>query len=127
VVPNPPGAVVELCDHLGNQLPSTLNSLHDRVTEPESPLVHAWGSPAVVLRCGVSRPAGYSPAASPTTAVDGVRWFQQVGPKIVTWTAIRRGPGGRGATYLSLAVPTHYQAADGFLVELADPIKSALQ
>jgi Protein of unknown function (DUF3515) len=124
--PAPTGAVAEQCAHLGNLLPERLESLRPRVISPRSPLAHAWGSPAVILTCGVKRPAGYSPTSSETTAVNGVLWFQQAGAKIVTWTAIRTVTRGVPPIYLQLQVPTHYQAQGAFLVDLAGPLKTAL-
>jgi Protein of unknown function (DUF3515) len=96
------------------------------VISPRSPLVHAWGSPAVVLTCGVGQPAGYSATSSETTAVNGVQWFEQPDSSTVTWTAIRPGVGGEKRIYLALQVPTHYQGQGAFLVDLAQPLKNAL-
>lgn len=58
--------------------------------------------------------------------MNGVRWFQVVGSKSVVWTAIRPGPSGSGSIYVELTVPTSYAAQDGFLVDLANPLKIAL-
>jgi Protein of unknown function (DUF3515) len=123
--PSPSGAVAEQCAHLGNVLPARLESLGPRVISPRSPLVHAWGTPAVVLTCGVARPAGYSPSSSETTAVDGVEWFEQPHADSVTWTAVRSNPDAQ-PVYLALQVPTHYQGQGAFLVDLARPLRLAL-
>jgi hypothetical protein len=127
--PSVTGPVAEVCAHLNNALPQRLESLRPRAITPRSPLVHAWGSPAVVLTCGVRRPAGFSTTSSETTQVNAVQWYQQPGTTVVTWTAIRPGvvTGGRpNPIYVALAVPTHYQAQGAFLVDLALPLKSAL-
>jgi hypothetical protein len=118
--PNPTPVVGELCSHLSNLLPEQLESLRPRVISPRSPLVHAWGDPAIVLSCGVGVPAGYSPTSSATTVVNGVRWFQQPGPKMVVWTALRPGVNVR------LVVPTSYLDQGSFLVDLAGPLTAAL-
>jgi hypothetical protein len=118
--PNPTPVVAEHCSHLNNLLPQRLESLQPRVISPRSPLVHAWGDPAIVLTCGVGIPAGYSPTSSATTAVNGVRWFQQPGAKTVVWTALRPG------VNVQLLVPTSYLDQGSFLVDLADPLKTAL-
>jgi hypothetical protein len=55
-----------------------------------------------------------------------VRWYQQVGAGDVVWTAIRPGPSPSTPVYVELAVPTSYQAQDGFLVALAAPLERAL-
>jgi hypothetical protein len=124
--PSPSGAVAEQCAHLGNAVPQRLESLGPRVISPRSPLVHAWGSPAVVLTCGVARPAGYSPTSSETTEVDGVQWFEQPGSTVVTWTAVRPAAADGSPVYVALRVPTHYQGQGAFLVDLAGPLKTAL-
>jgi hypothetical protein len=124
--PSPTGAVAEQCAQLDNRLPQRLESLRPRVISPRSPLVHAWGSPAVILTCGVGPPAGYSAASSETTGVDGVQWFEQPGASTVTWTALRPGDEHGETIYLSLQVPTHYQGQGAFLVDLAAPLKTAL-
>jgi hypothetical protein len=82
-------------------------------------LVHAWGSPPSGLRCGVPEPAGYDPGSPQTATVDGVIWFQQIGSKAVTWTAIRHDAD------VELIVPTSYDAQGGFLVELGKSLKRA--
>lgn len=124
--PSPTGTVAEECARLGNVLPQQLESLRARVINPRSPLVHAWGNPAVVLTCGVQPPAGYSATSSETTAVDGVTWFEQVGTKIVVWTAMRPGSGHDHTVNVQLQAPTHYQDQGTFLVDLAQPLKTAL-
>jgi hypothetical protein len=117
--------VAERCAHLGNVLPPRLESLRPRVISPRSPLVHAWGSPAIVLTCGVPRPANYSPTSSETTAVDSVRWFEQRESDTVVWTALR--PSGHGQTInVRLEVPTSYDGQGAYLVDLAPALKSAL-
>jgi Protein of unknown function (DUF3515) len=101
-------------------LPQRLESLRPQVISPRSPLEHAWGHPAIILSCGVRAPAGYSATSSETTAVDGVRWFEQPGSKLVTWTAIRP------RANVALEVPTSYQAQGAYLVDLAPALKTAL-
>ncbi|HEX3707363.1 MAG TPA: DUF3515 family protein [Mycobacteriales bacterium] len=124
--PSPGGQVLEQCDHLNNRLPAKITGLHTRPTNPQSSLTHAWGSPPITLACGVPRPAGYSPTSSATLDVNGVRWFQKVGHDVVVWTAVRPGPAPAGRIYVALRVPTSYQASDGFLTALAEPLKIAL-
>jgi len=114
------------CAALNNELPSRLEGLKPRVVSPSTPLVHAWGDPAVVATCGVPAPRGYSAGSSETTEVDGIRWFQQIGSKSVTWTALRPG-GVNGQTInVRLVVPVHYAAQGAFLVDLAPALKAAL-
>jgi len=111
---------MQICAHLVDQLPSFLDGHRARLVRPTTPLTHAWGSPPIVLRCGVDRPAGYSPSSAQTTDVDGVSWFQQVHANIVTWTAVRHD------TNIELDVPTAYDAQGGFLVELGKSIRASI-
>jgi len=105
---------------LVNYLPSILDGKRSRVVEPKSPLVHAWGSPPIVLRCGVPQPADYDPGSPQTASVNGVIWFQDIGRTSVTWTAIRH------TADVELIVPTSYEAQGGFLVELAKALKQTI-
>lgn len=119
--PAPAGSVTEACARLVNYLPARLDGHGSRVVSPRSPLVHAWGSPPIVMRCGVPRPPGFSRSSPLATTVDGVLWFQRPGPNLVRWTAVRR------EANVELAVPTSYDAQGGFLVELSSPIKQTIR
>jgi hypothetical protein len=118
--PDATGSAALACAHLVNYLPARLDGHHTRVVEPRSPLVHAWGSPPIVMRCGVPEPAGYSRSSPQTAFVDGVAWFQDVGSTDVTWTAIRK------SAYVALIVPRSYEGQGGLLVELGAALKRAL-
>jgi hypothetical protein len=129
VTVHPPAAspaVAARCAQLSDVLPQRLESLRPRVITPRTPLVHVWGSPPVVLTCGVPPPAGYLPKSSETTAVNGVRWFEQAGADGVIWTALRPGVGAGQTTYVRLQIPTSYSGQGAFLVDLADALKSGL-
>jgi hypothetical protein len=108
------------CSHLVNYLPARLDGKHTRVVEPQSPLVHAWGSPPIIMRCGVPEPAAFSRSSPQTATVVGVVWFQEIGADAVTWTAIRE------SADVALTVPKSYQAQGGLLVELGASLKRAL-
>jgi hypothetical protein len=59
--------------------------------------------------------------------VDGVSWFElQPDSKTVVWTAIRASSKHGVGVNVQLQVPTHYQAQGAFLVDLAQPLKTAL-
>jgi hypothetical protein len=117
----------ERCSHLGNLLPHGLESLTPRVITPLTPVIHAWGNPAVILTCGVPVPTTYSPTSSETTEVDGVRWFEQPGSKLVVWTALLGSAKAGTAVNVRLEIPTHYQGQGAFLVDLAQPLKTAFE
>ena len=105
------------CARLVDYLPATLDGHHSRVVRPRSPLLHAWGSPPIVLRCGVPQPAGFSPISPQTAVVNGVTWFQQLDVDQVRWTAIRH------AADVELIVPKSYDAQGGFLAALTRAVK----
>jgi len=119
-VPDASGATRAICARLGDRLPTHLDGHRSRVVTPASSLTHAWGDPPIVLRCGVPTPSGYSPTSVQTADVDGVRWFQQVGPTAVRWTAVRHGAN------VELVVPTSYDAQGGLLVELGAAIRASI-
>jgi hypothetical protein len=118
--PRPANAVVASCARLVDHLPNVLDGLNSRLVSPRSPLVHAWGSRPVVVRCGVPAPAAYDPNAPSTTVVNGVTWFQQVGTRIVSWTAVRK------SANVELLVPTSYDEQGKFLVDIGAAVAAAV-
>ena len=82
----------------------------------------AWGKQAIVLRCGVGKPAGYTKFAGCQTA-DGVDWFvpdrimQDQGADVVM-TTIGRSPA------VEVRVPASYRPATAPMVDLARAIKA---
>ena len=109
------------CTKLLTALPVQLGDLAPRVVhpKPDSPFVVAWGDPAVVLRCGVPRPAGLSAGSSEfVLGVNGVNFFQSKRGTTHVFTAIDR------AAYIEVAVPGSY--AQPPLGPLADAIAKAL-
>jgi len=97
-------------------LPDVVHDESTREVTPASPLTTAWGDPAIVLRCGVGRPAGYQPTADLAT-VNGVDWFPEQlsdGYRFTTW--------GRQAN-VEVFVPHDYAPEVNPLVDLAPAIK----
>ena len=119
-VPNAPGATRAICARLGDHLPTHLLGHRSRVVEPTTSLVHAWGDPPIVLRCGVTKPSGYSADSIQSTLVNGVVWYQQVAPKTVRWTTVRHDAN------LELDVPTSYDAQGGFLVAIGAAVRASI-
>jgi hypothetical protein len=72
--PVPPAEVAAACAALPAALPEQVESQSRRPTSPASSLTAAWGDPAIVLRCGVPRPAALEPT-SEVVEVNGVEWF----------------------------------------------------
>ena len=119
-VPDASGATRAICARLVDRLPTHLEGHRSRVVDPASPLTHAWGDPAIILRCGVPKPPGYSATSVQSASVDGVIWFQQVQPTVVRWTSVRQGAN------IELDVPTSYDAQGGFLVTLGTAIRNSI-
>ena len=101
------------------RLPAELDGRGRRDTDPTSPRTAAWGDPAVVLRCGVSRPAGLS--GSEVVEVDGVGWVLAERGRAYVFTTSDL------MTYVQVSVPrsTPREAATAPLVDLAAPVKAA--
>jgi hypothetical protein len=117
--PRPPAAVADLCHDLQRRLPQKVHGQTRRATTPKSPLVTAWGSPAIVVRCGMPRPVALKPT-SELVVVDGVSWLGVPADRPVTFTAV-----GRQA-YVEVTVPAAYEPPGDVLIELAGPIKAAI-
>jgi hypothetical protein len=114
-VPSPAAAA---CTKLAAALPQTLDGRQRRTTTPVSEQVMAWGSPAVVLRCGV--PALHT-AAGDNITVDGVGW-QTPGPvdgKVV-WTTTDR------TTAIELSVPDSINNQENLLGDLAPAVTGSV-
>lgn len=122
-VPGPGAAVTRLCQNLDKALPRKVDGQDRGDPEPASALTAAWGSPAIILRCGVPRPTEMNDPDADGAEVDGVGWLIQKrkdGSYLFT-TTLRKA-------YVEVAVPAKRAAADGSaaLVDLAGPIKKAI-
>jgi hypothetical protein len=108
------------CARLADRLPAELDGRDRRDTSPSSPRTAAWGDPAVVLRCGVQRPASLT--GSEVIVVDGVGWVLAERRAAYVFTTAEL------ATYVQLRVPraTPRASATAPLVDLAAPISAAL-
>jgi uncharacterized protein DUF3515 len=118
-VPHPPAAVAHRCEALRQKLPPKVHGRARRATTPKSPLVTAWGSPAIAVRCGVPRPSALRPTSELVT-VNGVNWLGVPTGRPVTFTAVGR------LAYVEVTVPAAYQPPGDVLIELAGPIKAAI-
>jgi hypothetical protein len=106
------------CAKLAAALPQTLDGRKRRNTAPASDLVTAWGSPAVVLRCGVRVVVTN---AGDHITVDGVGWLTQ-GPLngTVVWTTTDRTTG------IELSVPASVNDQENVLGELAPAVTGSV-
>jgi hypothetical protein len=121
VRPPADGPAAQPCAALHRSLPEELDGRERRETSPASQLTTAWGDPAVVLRCGVDRPAALT-ATSEVLEVDGVEWFLEERPAAFVFTTVGRTP------YVQVRVPTATprERAVAPLVDLAGPVEETL-
>lgn len=117
--PRPDARAAQACRQLLDRLPRTLEGQQRRETDPASRLVAAWGSPPIVVRCGVSEPPRLRPA-SRLAVVNGVAWFPEPDRSPRRFTAVNR------PARIELRLPDEYGPAAGVLVDLATPIKQAI-
>ncbi|MFE9998970.1 DUF3515 domain-containing protein [Streptomyces avermitilis] len=121
-VPSPDAKVTELCQNLDKVLPTKVDGLERKDPEPRSALTAGWGSPAIILRCGVERPAEMLDPKASTTEVNGVGWLVQEhddGSYVFT-TSLRRA-------YVEVRLSAgQAKNGAGSLVDLAKPIKKAI-
>jgi hypothetical protein len=76
-VPRPDAAVTKLCRNLDKALPRKVDGLSRTDPRPASVLTAGWGSPAIILRCGVPRPAAMDDPEADGADVNGVGWLLQ--------------------------------------------------
>lgn len=106
--PTPDTAGQTLCNKVIGALPVELDGLAPRVVHarPDSPYVVAWGDPAVLLRCGVGRPAELVPGSADqifsANGTDGVYWLPVKKKAATVWTTVDR------AVYVEVTVPASY-------------------
>lgn len=117
--PRPAGAAAQACRALSTLLPERLDGESRRELEPQSPFTAAWGDPAIVLRCGVARPAALR-RTSELASVNGVDWFAEQLTAGYLFTST-----GRVAN-VEVTVPDDYAPEVDPLVDLAGPIAQAV-
>ena len=118
-VPSPGAKVAALCRSLDRALPSKVDGLGRRDPEPASPLTAGWGDPAIILRCGVPRPAEMSDPEADGVEVNGVGWLlQKQKDGSFRFTSTLR------KAYVEVTIPAK-RTGDGMapLVDLAPAIK----
>ena len=115
--PNPDGATEAACVKVFAKLPVQLGQLVPRRTDTDSSFVAAWGEPAVVVRCGVAKPAVFGTAeAAQLVEVNSVLWQPDPQRDRTVYTTVDR------SVYIDVTVPA---GADQPLPLLA-PAVSAL-
>lgn len=79
-------------------------------------LAAAWGDPAIILRCGVEKPADLT-ATSRCDRVGDVDWLTETTADGFLFTTIGR------TFHVSIEVPAHYDPAADALVDLAPSVR----
>jgi hypothetical protein len=93
------------CPALMSSLPLELSGEQSRRVQSASPFAYAWGDPAIVLVCGVDRPAGYVVGVS-AIQINGVQWFVDTGnPDTTVWTTVDR------PVYVQISLPASVDSA----------------
>lgn len=117
VPPAPPEAAAP-CEAVMRALPLELAGEQSRPVASDSPFVYAWGDPAVVLVCGVDRPAGWVTTAA-AIQINGVQWFVDTSdPATTTWTTVDR------PVYVEVRLPADVDSAPA--TALSAPLSQAL-
>jgi Protein of unknown function (DUF3515) len=93
------------CPALMSKLPLELAGEQSRRVDSASPFAYAWGDPAVVLICGVDRPAGFV-VGTATIQINGVQWYvDTTNPDTTVWTAVDR------PVYVEVRLPAEVDSA----------------
>ncbi|MET7480341.1 DUF3515 domain-containing protein [Streptomyces sp. NPDC005648] len=121
-VPSPGAKVSELCKGLDKALPSKVDGQDRRDPTPASALTAGWGNPAIILRCGVERPAKMSDPEADGVEVNGVGWLlEKQGDGSFRFTTTLR------KAYVEVTIPKS-RTGDGMapLVDLAKSVGKAI-
>jgi hypothetical protein len=104
-VPPVTAAAERYCPATMSNLPIDLAGEQSRRVDSATPFAYAWGDPAVVLICGVDRPAGFVTGTA-TIQINGVQWYvDTTDPKITIWTAVDR------PVYVEIRLPADVDSA----------------
>ncbi|MFV0127576.1 DUF3515 domain-containing protein [Streptomyces sp. HMX112] len=119
--PSPSKEEAAFCRALHEELPRTVAGLDRSDPEPDSDLTAAWGDGAIVLRCGVARPARMSDPKALGIEVNGVDWLLEE----------RAGDGPRFTStyrkaYVEVSLGERYAHDSGPLVDFADPVRKTV-
>ena len=108
----------EICAKLLGGLPRELAGQRPRPVSSAPHRVVAWGSPPIVLRCGVTKPAALTPTAQ-LLGIEGVEWVYAQDGRTGVWTTTSL------ALYVEVRVPEKYgeKASTAIINPLAAPLK----
>ncbi|MFC3575359.1 DUF3515 domain-containing protein [Streptomyces yaanensis] len=121
-VPSPDAQVAKLCQNLDKVLPRKVSGLERNDPEPRSALTAGWGGPAIILRCGVTRPSEMDDSEADGVEANGVGWLleKRNDDSFRFTTTLRKA-------YVEVSLPKA-RTGDGLgpLVDLAPAIKKAI-
>ena len=93
------------CPALMGTLPLELAGEPSRRVDSDTPYAYAWGDPAIVLICGVDRPAGFVVGTS-AIQINGVQWYVDTSdPDATVWTTVDR------PVYVQITLPPEVDSA----------------
>ncbi|WP_324273939.1 DUF3515 domain-containing protein [Blastococcus brunescens] len=93
------------CPALMGTLPLELAGEPSRRVDSDTPYAYAWGDPAIVLVCGVDRPAGFVAGVS-AIQINGVQWYVDTSdPDATVWTTVDR------PVYVEITLPPAVDSA----------------
>jgi hypothetical protein len=120
-VPVPDAQVAAYCHALHRELPAKIDGLPRHDLKPRSELTAGWGDPAIILRCGVPRPAADGDPSTYGAEVDGVSWSveQGSGGGVLLTTTLRKA-------YVEVALPKRFAHDISPLTDLADAIRHTI-
>jgi hypothetical protein len=122
--PSSDDATVSLCARVISALPLRLDgqNLRRTTSSPPSASIVAWGSPAIVFRCGVARPASLHPGSTAqyfsATGQAGPYYDVNASGDANVYTTVDR------AVYLDVTIPVRYHV--GPLPTISRAIASVL-
>ncbi|MFI2202597.1 DUF3515 domain-containing protein [Streptomyces sp. NPDC020192] len=131
-VPTPDAKTVPVCRDLHQVLPQKLDGRSRNDPAPRSAYTAGWGSPAIILRCGVVRPPKM---VDPKVAEGGDRDAIAGGVDGVDWLMEKQGDGtwrfttANRVAYVQISLPEGMSAQDegtGILTDLAPAVKKAI-
>jgi hypothetical protein len=131
-VPSPDAQTAQACRDLHRVLPGKLDGRGRKDPEPRSAYTAGWGSPAIILRCGVVRPpkmidpkvAEGGDADALAGGVNGVDWLMEKQDD-GTW----RFTTANRVAYVQVSLPKGMSGQDagaGILTGLASAVKKAV-
>ena len=117
--PPPTGVAAYTCAAMRGRLPDEVDGATVSAVKPQSPFTGAWGSPAIVLRCGVATPAALTPT-SQLLVVDGVSWLPEQLTQGYLFTTVGR------SVNVEVSVPDHYSPEADALADISPAVAATV-